>query len=212
MNTGNKPAVVGVCGLIGSGKSMVSRLLRLCEIPVYDCDMEARRIMDNDSAIHSALQRIAGDDVVDIQDGRGRISRNLLAERMFSDETVLAGVNALIHRRVREDFSAWLETHEDDEVVGVECAIIVTSGMETLCDMLWIVDADEDIRVKRIVERNATTAERARQWMAAQYTERKALEKSSGEGNIPVVRIDNNGGASLLKQVYEALAAVINRM
>lgn len=202
--------VVGVCGLIGSGKSVVSRLLRLEGIPVYDCDLEARRIMDNDAAIHSALQRIAGEDVIDTRNGRGCINRNLLAQRMFSDETVLLGVNALIHRLVRDDFSAWTARHGHERVVGVESAIMVTSGMEAMCDVLWIVDADEDVRVRRIVERNATTAERARQWMAAQHPEQHALDKLRRELSIPVVSIDNNGDKPLLKQTREALATVIN--
>ncbi len=210
MRTGDSPSVIGICGLIGSGKSLVSRLLRLNGIPVYDCDLEARRIMDNDVAIHSALQQIAGKDVIDTHDGRDQINRNLLAECMFSDKAVLSAVNALIHKHVRDNFSAWVKTYAEERVVGVECAIIVTSGMTPLCDVLWIVDADEEIRVRRIVERNTTTAERARQWMSAQRPEQHALASLRRERSVAVVNIDNNGDKPLLQQTWEALTTIIS--
>lgn len=205
MSTDHRPVVVGVCGLIGSGKSMVSRLLRLRGIPVYDCDAEAKRIMDSDEEVHTALQHLAGPDVVHIKEGRHTINRNLLAERMFSDVNVLTGVNSLIHKLVKVDFRQWVIARSGEHVVGVESAIMATSGMAPLCDVLWSVEADEQIREQRVMERNATTVERVRQWMKAQRPEQQALTKLVSEGKIHVVHIDNNGHASLLHQIQAAL-------
>lgn len=208
VRTVSGPVVVGICGLIGSGKSVVSRLLRLENIQVYDCDVEARRIMDNNRDIHAALRRIAGKEVVVTRDGCSKIDRNLLAVRMFSDKAVLERVNTLIHGRVREDFRRWALSRKGEKVVGVESAIMVTSGMAPACDVLWYVAADELTRQERIVERNATTVERARQWMAAQLPEQRALEELCSGGDIPVVHISNVGAVSLLKSVSQALGYI----
>ena len=55
---------VAITGGIGSGKSVVSRLLRVEGYPVYDCDSQAKRIMDNDAEIQRQLQNAFGEDVV----------------------------------------------------------------------------------------------------------------------------------------------------
>ena len=47
--------MIGICGGIGSGKSVVSRILRLRGDAVYDCDLEAKRIMDSSEEVLTAL-------------------------------------------------------------------------------------------------------------------------------------------------------------
>ena len=55
--------MIGICGGIGSGKSVVSRILRLRGDAVYDCDLEAKRIMDSSEEVLTALNGRYGDDV-----------------------------------------------------------------------------------------------------------------------------------------------------
>ncbi len=53
--------MIGICGGIGSGKSVVSRVLRLRGEHVYDCDLEAKRIMDSSEEVLDALHERYGD-------------------------------------------------------------------------------------------------------------------------------------------------------
>ena len=46
---------VGITGGIGSGKSVVSRLLEIMGIPVYIADTEAKRITCTDTVIRRGL-------------------------------------------------------------------------------------------------------------------------------------------------------------
>ena len=64
--------IIGVTGGIGSGKSVVSRLLRLMGVPVYDCDREAKRLMDGEAAIRKALIEAVG---AEVYDASGRLNR-----------------------------------------------------------------------------------------------------------------------------------------
>ena len=59
----NAPYIIGVTGGIGSGKSVVSRLLRLMDVPVYDCDSEAKRLMLYSTEIRTALINAVGSEV-----------------------------------------------------------------------------------------------------------------------------------------------------
>ena len=46
---------IGITGGIGSGKSVISRILRTCGHTVYDCDSNAKAIMDRDPEIRRKL-------------------------------------------------------------------------------------------------------------------------------------------------------------
>ena len=96
--------VIGITGGIGSGKSVVSRLLRLMGVPVYDCDREAKRLMCESVDIREALIKVAG---AEVYDAAGRFNRAYLASFMFGDAKRVAMVNGIVHPVVRTDFKAW---------------------------------------------------------------------------------------------------------
>lgn len=49
--------VVAIAGGIGSGKSVVSRILTTLGYPVYDCDSEAKRIMDSNQEFKDQIKK-----------------------------------------------------------------------------------------------------------------------------------------------------------
>ena len=54
---------IGITGGIGSGKSMVSRLLEVLGVPVYISDLETKRLMASDSLIREELSALLGAEV-----------------------------------------------------------------------------------------------------------------------------------------------------
>ena len=66
---------VGITGGIGSGKSVVSRLLGIMGIPVYISDIEAKRITNTDEVIHRELCALVGEEVFQ----NGELNRPFLA-------------------------------------------------------------------------------------------------------------------------------------
>ena len=79
------PLLIAVTGGIGSGKSVVCRVLRTLGYPVFDCDSEARAIMDSDRTIHGRLCSAISADVV----RDGVIDRRMLASIVFADAAKL---------------------------------------------------------------------------------------------------------------------------
>ena len=49
--------LIAVTGGIGSGKSVVCEMLRVLGFKVYDCDSEARRLMDSDEGMRSCIYK-----------------------------------------------------------------------------------------------------------------------------------------------------------
>lgn len=189
--------MIGICGGIGSGKSVVSRILRLRGEAVYDCDMKAKRIMDSSEEVLMALHERYGDAVCP---QGGPICRPELARRVFASDEDRFWLNSLVHRLVREDVDRW---HTACMASGrarcfVESAILASSGLAAMCAEVWLVTAAEDVRVARIRQRDSLTVAAIRSRIRSQQEEDLLLHSSG----TPLRRIDNSGSAPLLPQLY----------
>lgn len=163
---------LGITGGIGSGKSGVSRLLRVMGIPVYDTDAEARRLMQSSPAIRSALVALVGPEVYSAD---GTLQRQRLAEYMFGNPDRVAAVNAIVHPVVRADFRQWALSSEETDVVAVESAILIEAGMEADVDAVAVVIAPEEERVARAVARDGATPQQIKARMANQLSDNDRL-------------------------------------
>lgn len=163
---------LGITGGIGSGKSGVSRLLRVMGIPVYDTDAEARRLMQSSPAIRSALVALVGPEVYSAD---GTLQRQRLAEYMFGNPDHVAAVNAIVHPVVRADFRQWATSFEEIDVVAVESAILIEAGMEADVNAVAVVIAPEEERVARAVARDGATPQQIKARMANQLSDNDRL-------------------------------------
>lgn len=188
--------MIGICGGIGSGKSVVSRILRLRGMPVYDCDLEAKRIMDSSEEVLDALYERYGDAV---SPKGGPICRPELARRVFGSEEERIWLNGLVHGLVREDVARRHAVCADEgkQRFYVESAILASSGLAAMCDEVWLVTAPEDIRVVRTIARDSLPEDAIRSRIRSQRDEERLLNASG----IPVRIIDNSGLHPLLPQL-----------
>lgn len=141
----NKTRLV-ITGNIGCGKSVVSRMLSIMGVPVYDCDSRAKMLMQSDEYIKRSLVRMFGEECYSAD---GSLNRAHLASCIFIDRENVKRVNELVHPRVKEDFVAWAEA-ETSDVVAVETAILYESGMIDVVDKVLLVWADEETAIKRV--------------------------------------------------------------
>ena len=185
--------MIGICGGIGSGKSVVSRILRLRGEPVYDCDLEAKRIMDSSPEVLAALNARYGDPVCP---PGGPILRSELARRVFGSDEERLWLNSLVHRLVREDVGRWhaVLTSEGHTRCFVESAILASSGLAAMCGEVWVVVAPEDVRVARTMIRDDLSEQAIRARIRSQKEEERLLEASG----IPIRLIDNSGHIPIL--------------
>ncbi len=142
--------LIAITGGIGSGKSVVSRILRANGYIVYDCDNEAKKIMDNDAEIHQLLIRHIHNDAVK----DGIIDRKLIASIVFTDKDKLEKLNSIVHQAVRNDITHKYEALADDSIMFIETAILYQSNIDLMVDEVWSVTAPRDLRVRRVILRN----------------------------------------------------------
>ncbi|MDE6394102.1 MAG: dephospho-CoA kinase [Duncaniella sp.] len=160
----NNPRVIAITGGIGSGKSVVSRIVEVMGYDVYDCDREAKILMDSSERIkHDISTRIAAECIRD-----GAIDRVALAEIVFSDSDKLDTLNAIVHAAVREHLSGWIGSHPDASTCFVETAILYQSGLDAMVDEVWEVDAPDELRIQRVMRRNNMPREKVEDRVHAQ--------------------------------------------
>lgn len=155
---------IGITGGIGSGKSVVSKLLQLMGVPVYIADVESKRLTETDPDIRAALISLLGDEVY--QDGK--LNRPLLASYIFGNKDNLTMVNGIIHPRIKDDFRRWAQSHSSYSIVGIEAAILIEAGFTEDVDQVVLVYAPQEIRLRRAVSRDACAAEQIQQRMRNQ--------------------------------------------
>lgn len=192
---------LGITGGIGSGKSVVSKILRLKKIPVYDADSEAKRLMVEDVELVEGLKKILGDEAYTPE---GQVDRKYVAAKIFNAKELLLAVNSLVHPAVGRDFSEWvkLQALKGVPLVAFESAILFESGMRRGVDKTVLVTAPEELRVQRVVARDVVTEVQVRARMANQMSETEKKKHSD-------IVIENDGKKALLPQINQMLAQLI---
>ena len=188
------PYIIGVTGGIGSGKSVVSRLLRLMGVPVYDCDREAKRLMCESVVIREALVGAVG---TEVYDASGQLDRTYLASYMFGNPERVSLVNGIVHPVARADFRTWAQ-QSGKAVVAVESAILFEAKMDADVDAVCLVHAPEATRVRRAILRDGSNEKAVRSRMQSQLSEQEYMERAD-------VIIHNDDAHSLICQVSSLL-------
>lgn len=183
--------IIAITGGIGAGKSVVSRILRALHYPVYDCDSEAKSLMDNDSDIK---RRIAAEVCAEAINSDGSINRPKLSEIIFTDSRKLKALNSIVHKAVRDHFLDWASRRKNDPVF-VETAIPYESEFHRIVDDIWEVTASEEIRIQRVINRNGLSRDEIKRRIAAQNAESRPTHKF----------INNNGDIPLFPQIMQLL-------
>ncbi len=160
---------IAITGGIGSGKSYICQLLGKHGINVYDCDSAAKRLMRESDDIRNRLISLVGADVYHHHE----LQKNVLAKFLLQSETNKQAINSVIHPAVAADFMAsgyeWLES-----------AILFESGFNRRInfDHVICVSAPENIKVKRIMERDGISRTNALEWIHRQMSQQHIEEMS----------------------------------
>ncbi len=160
---------IGLTGNIGSGKTLVSGLFKELGIPVFHADTEAKRLFEDDR-IRIRIRELFGDEVFSVS---GEINRAKLAEIVFSDREKLERLNSVIHPEVRRKYAEWCRLLRDVPYNLYEAAILYESGHYLEMDRVICVVAPEELRIRRVMERDHLTREEVIRRMASQWPEER---------------------------------------
>lgn len=165
--------IVGVTGGIGSGKTTACKVFNILGIPVFLTDVAARILMDSDEDIKETLNSITGIDLYKT----GTLNREVLANLIFVNRTLLEKVNNIVHPHVFRNFKAWARLQKASYVI-MESAILFESGAKDIVDISISVIAPVEERIQRVSQRNRFTIKQIQDRIASQITDEERIKLS----------------------------------
>jgi len=196
-----KVAKIAITGGIGAGKSLVSLLFETLGIPVYNADIEAKRLMNSDRNLKSAIKQLLGNASYH---RNGRLNRKFIASRVFENKNTLKALNNIVHPAVRKDFDSWAQK-QNAEYVLEESAIVFEADLAKYFKAIILVVADRDTRIQRIIDRDATNKNAVINRMNNQWPDDRKIQLAD-------YIINNDGSKSLIKQVYSIHRSILKNL
>ncbi len=141
---------LAITGGIGSGKSYVASIFEKHNIPVYNADIESKRLTDTNDELRKKLIEIVGEECYD----GTRLNRKFLAAYIFSSKEHLQQINSIIHPAVYNDYIRWIQRNSQHEITIMESAILYESGFDKFVDKVISVYAPLEIRIERVKQRD----------------------------------------------------------
>lgn len=154
---------IGITGIIGSGKTMLSNVFRSCDVPVYDADKKAQVLMNTNPQIISALITQFGADTYK----DGVLNKDFMRKVVFDCEQSRLLVNSIVHPVVIQDYINWRNALKCD-ISAIESAILFEAKIDNLLDYTVFVEADRSDLAERICKRDNVSVEVAESKIALQ--------------------------------------------
>lgn len=188
--------VIGLMGNSGSGKSTVAKYLKERGAHIVDADEISHEVCEpGQPGLAAVRERFApyffNDD--------GTLNRRRMGRVVFADKRELRKLEDVLHPIILKRVKERLDGLKNEELVVIDCALLVKTGLVHMVDEVWLVKADTDTKINRICGRDGITSDQAMNRLRNQESDDEMVRHAD-------VIILNDGPVSmLLDQVEEYL-------
>lgn len=180
---------VGLTGGIGSGKSTIAKVFETLGVPVFNSDIEAKKLLFSNQNVQAAVK-------VKFKNAfkNNQLDKSKLARLVFKDENALKELNKIIHPEVKKVFEKFVIAHKTYPFVVKEAAILIETELYKELDKLILVTAPVALRIKRVMDRDGVVEQAVIERINNQF---------SDEQKIPFADfvIENNNEQLIIPQV-----------
>ncbi len=181
--------IIGITGGIGAGKSTILNILKnnYC-YNIFEADAIAKEIMTEGNAVYNKIVEYFGTEILNDDNS---LNSEKISSIVFNNRDKLNMLNNIVHPGVIEEIErriANLRNHGEDKFV-IEAALLIESGCYKLCDQIWYIDTNTDVRRKRLKESRNLTDKRIDEIIGNQLDKSKFLKYSD-------IVIDNSSNLS----------------
>ena len=161
--------IIGVTGLIGSGKTEASGVLGRMGAYIIDADISAHKAILRGNPAYGEILEVFGEDILDSE---GEIDRKRLGAIVFADPDKLSVLNALTHKHILRDIGSEIEKVRANPGsyagIALEAIYLFESGLSDICDMCLIIVSEEESRLKRVMSRDRMSPDTAKKRILSQ--------------------------------------------
>lgn len=193
--------IIGITGGIGSGKSTVSEFIEEMGFPVYNSDFWAKELVNYDAELKSKIIELLGEESYDENE---IYNRKYVAEKVFENDELLLKLNQIIHPSVKIHFENWVNA-QTSTFVFKETALLFELKLNEACYKSILVTADENLRIKRVMERDGKTYREVEAIIQKQMPEKEKIRKADfviyNNSDLESLKIETEKTVHILKSL-----------
>lgn len=174
MEQSERPKLVGLTGGIGSGKTTVARIIMESGFPVYFSDVRAKELVNESDYLRNEIKNFLGEKAYD---ENGLYDTKYVSAKVFADAELLERLNKTIHPAVRLDFENWRNA-QTSKIIFKETALLFELEINKDCNASLLVTAEDNIRVKRVMDRDGKTYREVQTILEMQMPEKDKIKNA----------------------------------
>ncbi len=151
--------IIGLTGMIASGKTTVSDMFTAKSIPVHNADKTVHRLLGPKGAAVAAIKAAFGADIGNSDSG---IDRGKLGALVFADPAARTILEAILHPMVSDDRDQFLAQHKQAKTpyVVLDIPLLFETGGDAFCDYVIVTNAPADVIRQRALARDGMTSDK----------------------------------------------------
>ena len=191
--------IIGLTGSYGSGKTTVTDMFRTMGARIIDADRIAHEVVEPSLPAYHDIVNEFGKDI--LRDD-GSIDRKKLRTIIFNDPAKRERLNAITHPRIRDVEQSLLEQWKNEPLVIFNVPLLFENNLERLVDTVIVVWLSDDIRFKRVQQRDSVDREMMERILASQLSQDEKCKRAD-------FIIDNSGTLTeTFKQVQDIVKKI----
>ena len=151
--------IIGLTGMIASGKTTVSEMFTARSIPVHNADKVVHRLLGPHGAAIAKIKAAFGAEMGDVEIG---VDRGKLGALVFADDAAHSTLESILHPMVSDDRDRFLQKHRQagTRFVVLDIPLLFETGGDEICDYVIVTNAHADTIRQRALSRAGMSADK----------------------------------------------------
>lgn len=163
--------IIGLTGGIGSGKSIIAKLLEVLGCVVFNSDEAAKQCYQNPEIKKRVIALLGHESYLN----NAALNKKHISDRIFSENTLLVKLNAIIHPEVSLLFDQFKMANQN-KIIIKESALLFEAQINKGMDKTIVVASNDEMRIKRVMARDGLTCEKVQRKIKSQMPQDEKIK------------------------------------